>query len=103
VIRKGFRIGLDSYSAFFENDGTTPTGLDGLLRGLGMDTVVLAGLAFDYCVFFSAMDAKRLGYKVFVVVDATRPVDTPPGNAVRTEAQMRESGIFLIQSSELLG
>ena len=75
VVRKGYRQDLDSYSAFFENDGKTPTGLDGLLRGLGIDTVVLAGLAFDYCVFFSALDARHLGYKVFVVEDATRAVD----------------------------
>jgi nicotinamidase/pyrazinamidase len=102
VVRKGSRQDLDSYSAFFENDGTTPTGLDGLLRGLGVDTVVLAGLAFDYCVFFSAMDARKLGYTVFVVVDATRPVDAPPGNAARTEEQMRQAGIYLVQSSELL-
>lgn len=103
VVRKGSRRDLDSYSAFFENDGTTQTGLDGLLRGLGVETVVLAGLAFDYCVFFSALDAKRLGYKVFVVVDATRPVDAPPGNAVRTETQLRQAGVCLVQSSELLG
>lgn len=102
VVRKGFRADLDSYSAFFENDGETPTGLDGFLKGLGVDTVVLAGLAFDYCVFFSAMDARRLGYKVFVVVDATRSVDAPAGNALRTEVQMREAGIGLVQSSELL-
>ncbi|OHD76339.1 MAG: nicotinamidase [Spirochaetes bacterium RIFOXYC1_FULL_54_7] len=100
VVRKGFRQDLDSYSAFFENDGITPTGLDGLLRGLGVDTVVLAGLAFDYCVYFSAMDARRLGYKVFVVVDATRPVDAPPGNAAHTEARMLQAGVHLVQSSE---
>jgi nicotinamidase/pyrazinamidase len=103
VVRKGFRPDLDSYSAFFENDGSTSTGLDGLLKGLGVDTVVLAGLAFDYCVFFSAMDARRLGYKVFVVVDATRPVDAPPGNAGRTEAQMRQAGVRLVHSAEFLG
>lgn len=103
VIRKGSRQDLDSYSAFFENDGTTVTGLDGLLRGLGVDTVVLAGLAFDYCVFYSAMDARRLGYKVFVVVDATRPVDAPPGNAAHAESQLRQAGVSLVQAAELLG
>lgn len=102
VVRKGFRKDLDSYSAYFENDGTTPTGLDGLLRGLGVDTVVIAGLAFDYCIFYSAMDARRLGYKVFVVVDATRPVDSPPGNAEHTEALMRQAGVQLVQSSVFL-
>jgi len=65
-----------------------------------VDTVVLAGLAFDYCVYFSAMDARRLGYKVFVVVDATRPVDAPPGNAAHTEARMLQAGVHLVQSSE---
>jgi nicotinamidase/pyrazinamidase len=102
VVRKGSRQDLDSYSAFFENDGTTPTGLDGLLRGLGVDTVVLAGLAFDYCVFFSALDARRLGYKVLVVVDATRVVDAPPGNAARAKVQLQQAGVALVQSSELL-
>jgi nicotinamidase/pyrazinamidase len=102
VVRKGFRKDLDSYSAFFENDGTTPTGLDGLLKGLGVHTVVIAGLAFDYCVFYSAMDAHRLGYKVFVVSDATRPVDAPSGNAARTEELMRQAGVQLVISSEFL-
>ena len=63
VIRKGFRPGIDSYSAFFENDHETPTGLEGYLRARGVDTVTLVGLATDYCVNYSAVDAARCGYK----------------------------------------
>ena len=75
IIRKGFRPHIDSYSAFFENDHTTPTGLDGYLRTRGLDTLTLVGLALDYCVNFSAVDAARLGYKVTVRQDLCRAID----------------------------
>ena len=67
IIRKGFRPGLDSYSAFFENDRKTSTGLESWLRGLGLDTVVMGGLATDYCVLYSALDARRLGLSVIEI------------------------------------
>ena len=102
ILRKGFRPGLDSYSAFFENDGSTPTGLDGFLRGLGMSTVVLAGLALDYCVYYSALDAARLGYKVFVVRDATRAVGSPDGSVDRALADLASRGVAMIESMEVL-
>lgn len=70
IIRKGHRQNIDSYSAFFENDGKTETGLDGLLKNLGVETIYVAGLALDYCVAYSAIDARKLGYSVFVVTDA---------------------------------
>ncbi|TFG82502.1 MAG: bifunctional nicotinamidase/pyrazinamidase [Spirochaetales bacterium] len=101
IVRKGFRHGLDSYSVFFENDGKTPTGLEGYLRGLSIDTVVLAGLALDYCVFFSALDASALGFSVVVVRDATRAVDVPEGNADRVVADMISRGIAVISIKEL--
>lgn len=102
ILRKGFRMELDSYSAFFENDGSTPTGLDGYLRGLGMSTVVLAGLALDYCVYYSALDAARLGYAAYVVRDATRAVGTPEGSVDRALADLASRGVAIIESVEVL-
>ncbi|MBN2873824.1 MAG: bifunctional nicotinamidase/pyrazinamidase [Spirochaetales bacterium] len=101
VVRKGFRSGLDSYSAFFENDGRTPTGLDGYLRGLSLGTVVVAGLALDYCVYYSALDAARLGYTVFVVRDASRAVGAPAGSVDRALDDLRAHGVAIIDSSEV--
>lgn len=75
VIRKGFRRQVDSYSAFFENDRATPTGLHGYLQERGFGAVTLAGLAYDFCVFYSAMDARRLGYEVRVEATACRAID----------------------------
>jgi len=75
VIRKGFRSEIDSYSAFFENDHTTPTGLDGYLRTRGVDTVVLVGLATDFCVNYSALDAAKLGFRTRVIESLTRAID----------------------------
>jgi nicotinamidase/pyrazinamidase len=75
VIRKGFRREIDSYSAFFENDRSTPTGLAGYLRERGFTRLFLAGLAYDFCVLWSAEDARRLGFEVAVVEDACRAID----------------------------
>lgn len=87
VIRKGFHAGIDSYSAFFENDRTTSTGLDGWLRGRGFRRVFLAGLATDFCVAWSAEDAARLGYDVVMVEDACRAIAMPvPGGGTSLDA-----------------
>lgn len=94
VIRKGFRPQIDSYSAFFENDRTTTTGLDGYLRARGVRSVVLAGLATDYCVAYSALDAARLGYDVTVRLDAARAIDLGGSLASMLEA-MRAAGVRL--------
>jgi nicotinamidase/pyrazinamidase len=75
VIRKGFRPEIDSYSAFFENDQTTPTGLEGYLRSRGVTAVTLVGLATDYCVAYSALDAARLGFTATVLEGAARAID----------------------------
>lgn len=75
VLRKGFRAGIDSYSAFFENDKTTATGLHGYLQDRGVRSVTLVGLATDYCVAYSALDAARLGYRVMVLEGACRAID----------------------------
>jgi nicotinamidase/pyrazinamidase len=102
IIRKGFRRDLDSYSAFFENDRKTPTGLEGLLKGLGIRTLVLGGLATDYCVFYSAMDALALGFRTIVLKDAVRGVGFPEGSVEKALADMEEAGILLLNSGELL-
>jgi len=75
IIRKGFHREIDSYSTFYENDRRTPTGLTGYLRDRGLTRVVLAGLAFDFCVRYSAEDARREGFDVMVVEDACRGID----------------------------
>lgn len=94
IIRKGFRPQIDSYSAFFENDRTTVTGLDGYLRARGVNGVVLAGLATDYCVGYSALDAARLGYDVTVRLEACRAIDLD-GSLTRMLDQMRAAGVRL--------
>jgi len=94
ILRKGFRPQIDSYSAFFENDRTTPTGLDGWLRSRGVTALTLAGLATDYCVAYSALDAARLGYGVTVRLEACRAIDLN-GSLAAALAQMRAAGVGL--------
>jgi nicotinamidase/pyrazinamidase len=94
IIRKGFRRAIDSYSAFFENDHKTPTGLGGYLKERGFRKVALVGLAFDYCVRYSAEDAKVLGFDVEVVEAATRAIDLG-GTADATRKSFAERGIAL--------
>ena len=94
VIRKGFRPGIDSYSAFFENDHETPTGLGGYLKERGIGAITLVGLATDYCVAFSALDARRLGLDVTVRMDACRAIDLGGSLAAMT-ARMQEAGVKL--------
>lgn len=94
VIRKGFRPQIDSYSAFFENDRRTTTGLDGYLKARGIIGVTLVGLATDYCVAYSALDAVRLGYSVRVLLGACRAIDLDGSLAAMTE-QMRAAGVAL--------
>jgi nicotinamidase/pyrazinamidase len=94
VIRKGFRPGIDSYSAFFENDRSTPTGLAGYLRERGFTRVVLCGLATDFCVAYSAIDARRLGFGTTVLLDACRAIDLG-GSLERALRAMREAGVVL--------
>lgn len=95
VIRKGFRPAIDSYSAFFENDRKTATGLDGYLRDRGINRLVLAGLATDFCVAYSALDAARLGYDVSVRMELCRAIDLD-GSLARMSEEMRAAGVRLI-------
>jgi nicotinamidase/pyrazinamidase len=101
VLRKGTRPRLDSYSVLFENDRTTKTGLDGWLRSLGVEEVWICGLASDYCVFYSAMDARRLGFKVVVVEDAVRGVDFPALSVDRAFQAMRRAGVRFVDSTQV--
>ena len=94
VIRKGFRPGIDSYSAFFENDQKTPTGLAGYLRDRGIARLTLVGLAHDFCVAWSAVDAARLGFRARVIESATRAIDLD-GSRDRARAAMRAAGVVL--------
>jgi len=100
VLRKGFRPSLDSYSAFFENDRRTSTGLDGFLKVLFVDTVVLGGLATDYCVLYSALDAVALGYKTYVASDAVRGVGIPEGSVQRALTLLEEAGVIIAESRD---
>jgi nicotinamidase/pyrazinamidase len=92
VIRKGFRHAIDSYSAFFENDRRTPTGLEGYLRSRGITAVTLVGLATDFCVNFSAVDAARLGFAVTVDTALCRGIDLG-GSMVAALAGMKTAGV----------
>ncbi|WP_299899590.1 bifunctional nicotinamidase/pyrazinamidase [uncultured Ruegeria sp.] len=94
ILRKGFRGAIDSYSAFFENDHQTPTGLKGYFDTRGIDHLTLVGLATDYCVHFSAVDAARLGFGVTVRMDACRAIDMD-GSLAAAEQAMRNAGVVL--------
>ena len=95
IIRKGYRTAIDSYSAFFENDKTTPTGLGGALKERGITHLAMAGLATDFCVAFSALDAAKLGFDVTVHLSACRAIDLG-GSLDAAISQMTDSGITLI-------
>jgi nicotinamidase/pyrazinamidase len=97
VLRKGMNSAIDSYSAFYENDHKTPTGLVGYLRGRALTRVFLAGLAFDFCVRYSAEDAQREGFAVFVIEDACRGIDVD-GSMTSTRASLAASGVNCISA-----
>jgi nicotinamidase/pyrazinamidase len=100
IIRKGYRAEIDSYSAFFENDRKTATGLRGYLHERGLGRVFLCGLATDYCVTFSAIDAAKDGFEVVVIEDACRGIDLDGSLATAREA-MTQAGVQFVDSSAL--
>ena len=100
IVRKGFRPHVDSYSAFHENDRATPTGLAGLLRERGVTRVFLAGLATDFCVSFSALDARRLGFEAVVVLDACRAIDLD-GSFAQARSAWDAAGVSLVDAAEV--
>ena len=100
IIRKGFNKGVDSYSAFEEADRKTVTGLAGYLKARGIKTVYVTGLATDFCVAWTAMDARKAGFKVYVIEDATRAIDLN-GSLQAAWKQMTAKGVKRIQSSDI--
>ena len=100
IIRKGMHQSIDSYSAFFENDQTTSTGLTGYLKQLGIKRVFCTGLAFDYCVRFTAEDAVKENFKTVVIEDACRAIDMD-GSANAARESYKASGITLVQSNTI--
>jgi nicotinamidase/pyrazinamidase len=99
VLRKGFRRAIDSYSAFYENDRKTPTGLTGYLRERGLTRLFLAGLAFDFCVRYSAEDARREGFDAFVIEDACRGIDLA-GSIAATHKSLTAIGVPCVNTHE---
>jgi len=106
ILRKGFRREIDSYSAFYENDRKTPTGLAGYLRERGLKRIFLAGLAYDYCVRYSAVDAVRAGFEAVVLEDACRAIDLNGANGESsveaTRREFAEVGVTQRYTSELM-
>ena len=96
IIRKGTNLLVDSYSAFLENDKKTETGLRSYLQGLGLTDLYVAGLATDYCVYYSALDALDFGFRVSVILDAAKGVDVPAGNVERAIEDMKKRGIRIV-------
>ncbi|WP_417695197.1 bifunctional nicotinamidase/pyrazinamidase [Pseudomonas sp.] len=100
IIRKGCNPGIDSYSAFLEADRQTPTGLTGYLKERGIDTVYMVGLALDFCVMFSTLDARAAGFNTLVVLDACRGIDID-GSMEAAIRRMQQAGVALIESSAI--
>jgi nicotinamidase/pyrazinamidase len=102
IVRKGFHRAIDSYSAFFENDHTTATGLGGYLTERGFRRVFLAGLAYDFCVGYSALDARRLGFEAVVLKDACRAIGLN-GSAAGMEGEFAKAGVEVMNSVDFAG
>jgi nicotinamidase/pyrazinamidase len=100
VLRKGFRKEIDSYSAFYENDRATKTGLNGYLRDRGLKRLFMCGLATDFCVAWSALDGRREGFPIIVVEDACRAIDLN-GSLAAARGEMIKAGITLANSSQI--
>ena len=100
IIRKGYNANVDGYSAFLDLDGKTHTGLDGYLKGRGIKRVFLAGLATDFCVMWSATDARKLGFEAAVIEDACRHIDVG-GSLAAAWKKMAEAGVKRIQSTDI--
>lgn len=100
IVRKGMTPRLDSYSGFYENDRTTPTGLGPAIRDLGVRRVFLSGLATDFCVLYTALDARRLGFEVGLVRDTTRGIDLD-GSVEAALEDMRAAGVIEVTSDDL--
>jgi nicotinamidase/pyrazinamidase len=101
IFRKGTDPAIDSYSGFFDNGHRKSTGLGDYLKGRGVSDVYVLGLATDYCVKFTALDAKKLGFRTFVVEDGSRGVELQPGDVARALQEMRSAGVTVAQSAQV--
>jgi nicotinamidase/pyrazinamidase len=101
IFRKGTDPAIDSYSGFFDNGQRKSTGMGDYLKGRGANEVYVLGLATDYCVNFTALDARKLGFRTFLVEDGSRGVELRPGDVARAVQQMREAGVTVVQSSRI--
>lgn len=102
VLSKGENPSMDSYSAFYENDRTTPTGLGGYFKERGIRGITACGLATDYCVLYSVIDALILGFTVTLLTDAVQAVNFPAGSAEKALKKMKDAGATLLSSREIL-
>ncbi|WP_455277928.1 bifunctional nicotinamidase/pyrazinamidase [[Eubacterium] cellulosolvens] len=102
IIRKGFHPNVDSYSTFIENDMKTYTGLSGLLNTLGIKRAFLCGLALDYCVYYSAIDGRNLGFDVVVPIDLSKAIDSPPGHLSNALQKMIDEGVQFVKSDNIV-
>jgi nicotinamidase/pyrazinamidase len=100
VLRKGYDKSVDSYSAFTEADGKTTTGLAGYLKARNLQRIFVAGLATDFCVAWSALDARKAGFETYVIEDACRGIDTQ-GSLAKAWNDMKKAGVKRIQSADL--
>ncbi len=103
IVSKGTDPGIDSYSAFFDNGHRRATGLEDYLRKRGVDRIYVLGLATDYCVKYTALDARRLGFETWVVEDGCRGVELTPGDVDASIKEMRDAEVYMIRSEQLLG
>ncbi|MDR2084850.1 MAG: nicotinamidase [Bacteroidales bacterium] len=101
IIYKGCNCKIDSYSAFLDNDKATGTPLSGILLAKKVDTVFICGLATDYCVKYSALDAISLGYKTYLIADLTKPVNVKPNDYEKALQTMKKAGVKIISSDNL--
>ena len=102
IVRKGYHPTVDSYSTFIENDKKTHTGLAGYLKELGKKRIFLCGLALDYCVYYSAMDGRDLGFDAVVVFDLTKAIDSPPGHLSNALNTMIQKGVQFTRSENIM-
>jgi len=100
IIRKGADPQIDSYSGFFDNERRKSTGMADLLRGRGVDEVYLIGLATDYCVKFTSLDARELGFTTYLVEDACRGVELHPGDVAKAVEEMKQAGVIVLRSDD---
>jgi len=102
ILRKGFHKTIDSYSAFLENDKETETGLRTYLEAIGINRIFVCGLALDYCVYYSAIDARNCGFDVVYVLDLTKPVNSPENSVSKALQRMIDHKIIFLTSDQVL-